>query len=188
MRNLVWGIILVTIGTLLLLDNLEIVDFGEVVSHFWPLILILWGANILLRRKQHQTMASAHDQEQIENELIHESNIFGDTSVKVTSQTFKGGSISSVFGDSELDLSASVFADGEHELRLHSVFGNLFITLPKDAAVSVSGNSLFGDIVVLGQRKGGFASDIHYAPEQYDSAPKRLKISFSKVFGNLRIS
>jgi uncharacterized membrane protein HdeD (DUF308 family) len=38
---LIWGILLITLGVLFLLK----VDIWYVLAHFWPVILILWGAH-----------------------------------------------------------------------------------------------------------------------------------------------
>ncbi len=37
---LIWGILLITLGVLFLLK----VDIWYVLAHFWPVILIIWGA------------------------------------------------------------------------------------------------------------------------------------------------
>jgi hypothetical protein len=42
--SLVWGIILIALGTIFLLDRLGI-DAWDVVWRFWPAILILWGGS-----------------------------------------------------------------------------------------------------------------------------------------------
>jgi len=41
--TLVWGILLITLGVLFLLN----VNIWYVLAHFWPVILILWGAHKL---------------------------------------------------------------------------------------------------------------------------------------------
>ena len=38
-----WGLIIMVVGVLLLLQQMDKLDFGDVVSRFWPLILILVG-------------------------------------------------------------------------------------------------------------------------------------------------
>jgi hypothetical protein len=38
-----WGIIIILLGVLLLLDQLDKLDFGWVISRYWPLLLILVG-------------------------------------------------------------------------------------------------------------------------------------------------
>lgn len=45
-NSLVWGIILIVFGVLFLLDQFNI-DIWDSVWRFWPVILIIWGANKL---------------------------------------------------------------------------------------------------------------------------------------------
>jgi uncharacterized membrane protein HdeD (DUF308 family) len=40
---LIWGILLITLGVLFLLN----IDIWYVLAHFWPVILIVWGAHKL---------------------------------------------------------------------------------------------------------------------------------------------
>ncbi|HCN83039.1 MAG TPA: hypothetical protein DIT07_05375 [Sphingobacteriaceae bacterium] len=50
-EKLVWGLILVSIGTILLLDNLGVIDFyWRVIWHYWPVVLILSGINMVFSR------------------------------------------------------------------------------------------------------------------------------------------
>jgi hypothetical protein len=44
--SLVWGIILIALGTVFLLDRLGL-DAWDAVWRFWPVILIVWGASKL---------------------------------------------------------------------------------------------------------------------------------------------
>ena len=58
-NSLVWGIILIIIGCIILLEQLNI-DVFEHVWRFWPVILIVWGANKLWlglkeRNERHET-------------------------------------------------------------------------------------------------------------------------------------
>jgi hypothetical protein len=51
MRNfsrIIWGLILVVVGVLLLLDKLHYIqfDFGDFLHTWWPLILIVIGLGI----------------------------------------------------------------------------------------------------------------------------------------------
>lgn len=42
-----WGLLLVVVGGLLLLDRMHTLDFGDLVSRYWPVIFILIGLSIL---------------------------------------------------------------------------------------------------------------------------------------------
>jgi hypothetical protein len=50
--SLFWGIALIAIGALFLLDRFDVANFGFVIRRFWPLFLIAMGASKLLRRGQ----------------------------------------------------------------------------------------------------------------------------------------
>lgn len=45
-NSLVWGVILIAVGVLFLLQQLNI-DIFDQVWRFWPVILIIWGADKL---------------------------------------------------------------------------------------------------------------------------------------------
>lgn len=187
MRNLFWGIVLITFGVLFLLDNLGYADFSELIHDYWPLILIVWGFSLLTHKKSPPHHQAKDISQQVSSDLLHQSNVFGDILTKINSQDFKGGSLSTVFGDCDVDLSAAIFAEGEHELRIHSVFGDSLLIIPKDAAVSVTANSVFGDLIILGKHKGGFSPDLQSISAPYPDSTKRLKIIISKVFGDVKV-
>jgi hypothetical protein len=44
--SLVWGIILITVGVLFLLQSLDI-HVWDFVARMWPVVLIIWGASKL---------------------------------------------------------------------------------------------------------------------------------------------
>ena len=43
-----WGLVLIVIGGLLLLDQMDRLDFGELIHQYWPAIFILIGLAILI--------------------------------------------------------------------------------------------------------------------------------------------
>ncbi len=54
--RVIWGILLLFIGGVLLLDNFNIIDFyWRNVWSFWPVFLIILGINILFNRNNSQT-------------------------------------------------------------------------------------------------------------------------------------
>jgi len=47
-RNVFWGVILIVVGVLFILQNLHVVDFEWVrLWRLWPVLLVLWGISIL---------------------------------------------------------------------------------------------------------------------------------------------
>jgi predicted membrane protein len=187
MRQIFWGIVLMVIGFLFLLDNLGYADAWHIISNYWPLILIVIGLSLIMRKRSTPQEIHIQGASKIDSDLLHQSNVFGDINIKTTSSDFTGGSLSTVFGDCDIDLSSASFAEGEHELRIHSVFGDSLIILPEGAAVTISANSVFGALRVLDKQKGGFSSNLETTTPAYDSNSRRMKIIISKVFGDVKV-
>jgi Domain of unknown function (DUF5668) len=55
-ERIIWGVLLLFIGGVLLLDNLNVIEFyWRNVWGFWPVFLIIGGVNLLLNRNGSQT-------------------------------------------------------------------------------------------------------------------------------------
>src|SRR5579862_6374291 len=175
MRNLFWGLILVSFGVLMLLDNLGVADFGDLMRQFWPVLLIFWGVAVLMRKKRQTYVYPTPGQPPYTTtaadgsvppppsppppspdpmgvpygmDVVHRSEVFGDLNAAISSQNFKGGSVSTIFGDTFLDLSKATIGEGNHVLNVHSIFGDSHIILPPNAAVSISASGFFGEMHV----------------------------------------
>ena len=190
-----WGIALIVIGAVLFLGNYYDLDVGRLIHTWWPLFLVVWGVLLILRhnsqgRSQEAMPASGTSSPESQSgpmaqEHILQSSVFGDTNVRISSQSFKGGTISTVFGDSVIDLSNAGLSDGEQMLKVSGVFGNTTITLPRDMAFSATVNTVFGDAQVIEQKKEGLSSSISFQVPEYASATKKLRIHSSQVFGDI---
>jgi predicted membrane protein len=188
-------LILIALGVLLLLDKLGIAEFGEIISTYWPIILILVGLRMFFRygRSHHEaglspdaTVFSGSTQEST-GTTISSSNVFGDVDTKITSKEFRGGSISNTFGDMNVDLAEIQLAEGEQTLKLDGVFGDLHVLVPKDIEIFVTTHSVFGDVRVLGNVKTGFGQQISYSTPNYAGATKKLRIISNQVFGDVKV-
>lgn len=193
-----WGIILIAIGVLMLLDNMYVVDFGEILHTYWPIIFIIWGLSMIGRRSSSARFVSDPLPGKVDGatatvypgsdvDQLSSSTVFGDYRVSVQSKSFAGGTVSTTFGDTDIDLMNAQIAEGEHTLKLDGVFGNTWVHLPKDMAFAVVANTTFGDTRVNDQRKGGISSSLDYTSPDYPLAARRLRILVSRVFGDVTI-
>lgn len=187
-------LILITLGVLLLLDKLGIAEFGDIISTYWPLILILVGLRMFFRYGRSESQAGVpHDAifsgttQESAATTISSSNVFGDVDMKITSTDFHGGSISNVFGDMNIDLSEIQLAEGEQTLKLDGVFGDMHVLVPKNIEVYVTAHSVIGDMRVLGNVKSGFGQQISYTTPNYPGATKKLRLITNQVFGSAKI-
>lgn len=54
--RIIWGVLLLFIGTIFLLENFDIIDFyWSAIWRFWPVLLIILGINFLFNSKNSQT-------------------------------------------------------------------------------------------------------------------------------------
>lgn len=194
-RSYIGALILITLGILFLLENFGLADVGDLIGTFWPVILIIIGLSVLLRRHQVPPMAHMPSGQQhssgaaqtFDTSMLNNSSVFGDIDMKIVVPGFRGGMVSCVFGDVNLDLSEVLLADGEHLLKLDGVFGGLHLLLPKDLAVFVTARAVFGDVKVLGNTRGGIGQELTYTSPNYADAPKKLRVYANQVFGDVRI-
>ncbi len=194
-RPYLGALILITLGVLFLLDNLGVANFGDIISTYWPVILILVGVRIFFR--YGRGMSGTHVQPDItitsgttqesNASTISNSNVFGDVDLKVSAKDFRGGTISNTFGDMNIDLSEIQLAEGEQFLKIDGVFGDLHVLVPKDIELYVTTHSLFGNVRVLGNVKSGFGQEISYSSSNYAGAGKKLRIVSNQVFGDVKV-
>lgn len=54
--NIFWGSTLLVFGILFLLENLDLleIDFSDLISTYWPVMLIIGGISILFNKKSSQ--------------------------------------------------------------------------------------------------------------------------------------
>ena len=126
-RRIFWGLIIIIIGVLLLLNNIDAFDLGDFIADFWPVLLILLGLRLILRTK-HDEETSSHvvkDRDIVaESNEAYYSNVFGDFDVAIISKDFQSGKINNVFGDAEVDLTNLDITSGEKKLNISGVFGD----------------------------------------------------------------
>ena len=182
MRTFYGGIALVVFGVLLLFDNLGYADIGDILSDYWPLILIALGASILARRTSEERAKETAGAPP--GDLVHASRLLGDVRLRVGSRSFRGGSVSTFLGDAHIDLSAAGIGEGSHELRVHCVFGNSTIVVPHGMPYSVTANATFGALDLPGVRRSGFANRAHVASEAFGTTHGRLTIMVDHLAGD----
>ncbi len=49
--SMTFGIVLILLGVLFLMDNFYLIDFGNLLSDYWPVILIIIGVNIIFKHR-----------------------------------------------------------------------------------------------------------------------------------------
>ncbi len=196
-----WGLALIIIGALFLLQNFDMMDVGDFISTFWPLILVIIGVKILYNHRQGantsvevievQPAGTATDQTgayfSTSEGRLNISNIFGDIDRVIVSDDFSGGSVNNVFGDIRLDLTGIKMRQNIAKIYVSGVFGDILINTPKDIAISVKSNVTAGDITVRSQKRDGLFVDVIFKDPRFDEAEFKIYINCSMVFGSINV-
>jgi lia operon protein LiaF len=192
----VWGLILIAIGALFLLQNFDFLDAGEIISDFWPLILVAFGIKMLMdhRRGDREEEVIFTSQPEPDSkssgdfsDRITQSNVFGDMNLRFKSSSFQGGTVSNVFGDIHVDLTSVIPAEPEGKLYINGIFGDIVVHLPQGVALKLRANVIAGDLNARNNRRDGLFPALEIQDENYATAEKRLFIQCSMIFGSVNI-
>ena len=168
------GTILILIGGVFLLSRIFELSFN--VMHLgWPLILIIIGVLILVKRSPGNMFPMRMhrmNSQNLDEGFIHEENIFSGGKQRVMHQVFRGGHINCIFGGSEVDLTQATLAEGVSELEVNTIFGGVTLIVPADWKVQLKMTSIMG----------GFADKRSYVKESSDPS-RMLIIKGSTIFG-----
>lgn len=192
-----FGLILILIGSLILLKNLEIIDFNvsKIIFSF-PMFLLLigtlvivnskkmvfgwlifgfgfvlmlervipefhiskgilisiviigFGLYIILKNKNNEGGSKIFNtkSESFNKDSIDDVSIFGGGEKTYFSESFKGGSITAIFGGAEIDLTKCKLAEGDNVLEIFALFGGAEIHVPKEWNVLVDVVPIFGGV------------------------------------------
>jgi len=153
----IWGITLLTIGALLVLENLGIAHIR--FDTIWPLIIIGVGVLMIWQAAGPRTRPDGTTKPpwpEIFNRWSRTGSpdadfngiaILGGFKRRITSKKFKGGSVLSVMGGFQIDLRQADMEGDSATIEAMSFMGGGEIKVPDDWLVSMEGISLFGAFV-----------------------------------------
>ena len=136
------GWTLIIVGIIFQLTTLHIVSW-HFIGRLWPVILIIIGIGILLKRSSSDSCCGKDFTESSEDTLEFDA-IFSGTEKQVTSQKFRGGEISAIFGSIKLDLRNAKIAPEGCNLTADAIFGSIEIYVSPDVTVNLKGSQILG--------------------------------------------
>lgn len=139
-QNIRVGFLLIGLGIFFSLDHLF--DIRVNVFDLWPLVFIVAGLYIISRSKNSKNFDPSENS--FNSDMVEDTAIFGGGDRVVTSQNFQGGTLTAVFGGSNIDLTSSRLAEGEHVIDVFYMFGGSKIRIPQDWNVQVNVTGIFG--------------------------------------------
>jgi hypothetical protein len=135
------GAILMGLGTLILLNKLDVVDVG--VRELWPLFIVLAGLGILMRGGKPPKGRNNQPGDEVRGERFSEFAVLSGLSPQVSSSSFKGGEARAFMGGLEIDLRDSDI-DGEAIIEVFAMMGGIEIKVPPNWSVNAEITPIMG--------------------------------------------
>ncbi len=185
-----FGFIVGTIGVLLLLQHLGKITWS--IWSLWPLLLVLIGLSIIWggfgrhpRRMRFERRymgtgpfggdAGAGPARQVDpDSVLQISSVFGGNERLVTSQDFRGGTISTIMGGCDIDFRQASMTVEEATIDVSIVFGGVQLRIPEDWKVVTRLSTFMGGVDDRSRKPVG-------------DGKKTLVITGSLVFGGFEI-
>jgi predicted membrane protein len=140
----VLGGILTTLGVIFLLPRIfPQIDYdgGIVIA----IIMIAFGILIIFKKRHSHCEHSGFGMESnINKDKIDDVAIFGGGTRIVYSDNFQGGSVTAIFGGSEINLINCKLAEGDNVIDVLTVFGGTTLIVPKEWNVALNVTSILG--------------------------------------------
>jgi predicted membrane protein len=158
-NNKVLGIIMTGIGAVLTLPRVfpDIDIDGKLIA---GIIIIALGIEIIFRSTGYRSKSFlSKTGERISNDYVDDVAIFGGGEKVISSNNFKGGNITAIFGGSQIDLTACKLADGNNVLNITAIFGGSTIIVPRVWHVLLTVTPLFGGFSNKFRREPNFVID-----------------------------
>jgi predicted membrane protein len=142
-KDSLFGVILIVVGGGNIIARYFHKSFYDVIYEYWPFLIIALGIFIVLK-----TFGSgkSNEQEIIEAEdyFLDAFSIFGNNDKYIKSKSFKGGKLTSLFGELKINLAESDIQESPQELDILTLFGASEILIPSDWEVILKTTTIFG--------------------------------------------
>lgn len=159
-RHFYWGLILVGLGVLFLLNNLNVIDFT--FKNLWPIFLIILGFAIIKGSFfRHKHIIRFHHKDKngeqgsmgtccpgisrdVDSDYINVSAILGGVEYRFSNKQLKGGKATAIMGGCEIDLRDADMEEGSIVLDTFAFWGGIEIRIPTDWQVVMRGTPILG--------------------------------------------
>jgi len=174
--GLMTGGILVVVGGLFLADT-----FGLIVlswADFWPLVLIGAGVLMLWSRlaPPQFKLPNTNTVSGTREGTLNEAAVFGGGQRKVTTDDFRGGNVTAIFGGVEIDLRRAGMRGDSAAINVTSLFGGIVLRLPENWIAVTQVVAIFGGL-----------SNKSLEPSADMPGVKRLYIKGAALFGGVEV-
>ncbi|WP_404408584.1 cell wall-active antibiotics response protein LiaF [Jeotgalibacillus malaysiensis] len=206
-RGILSGLIFSVYGGLLTAAFFsEDIAFGySDIWRLWPLLLIGFAISLITKRSSIQfsygepRMGGRKEVNQhgdhrektfrFENKT-HVKHAMSIGNEKFTSENWalENMKLNKSVGNYVFDLKKAFISEGETQLDVSVRIGNIKMTVPEELSVHIISNVAVGENVLFNERTDGtHARTLHFRSEDYETAPKKVKVILDVNVGSIRI-
>jgi hypothetical protein len=98
--NRAWGVILVVVGAIFLLNNLDVTHLR--FADMWPVAIIAVGLILIWGALKPPVVVNSSGSDNISPDMFNATAIFGGIERRIKSQAFRGGRATCIFGGAEI--------------------------------------------------------------------------------------
>jgi hypothetical protein len=168
------GGVLIGVGGLFLADTLGFLNLSW--ADFWPLVLIGAGLLMLWSRLAPPQAGIPRIPSEAREGVLNEAAIFGGVDRKVTTDDFRGGHITAMFGGVEIDLRRAGMRADSAVIDVNCMFGGVVLKIPQNWIAVAQVAAIFGG---LGNKS--------VEPNADAPGVKRLFIKGAAIFGGVEV-
>ena len=166
------GGIAIALGSIKLLDNLDIIDVSSKL--YAPILLIALGVAFLVCNLKGDDVRK--DGEVTVLPTIHPMVVFGGIVQRVDSQEFEGGEMLALFGGVEIDFRKAKMRNNIAMIEANAIFGGCSLKVPENWTVEIQGTGAFG----------GY-EDKTIPPRDGEGPVQKLVLTGNAVFGGISV-
>jgi predicted membrane protein len=137
------GTLLIAFGALLLLNTFEVFEFS--IIGLWPLFLILFGANMLVRNASRRSVSEG-EYEPSQDSEFDDFAFLGGVKRSIRSLAFRGGSASAFMGGVDIDLTDARMQGERAVINVFAMMGGVVLRVPEDWVVQSNVTALMGGV------------------------------------------
>lgn len=169
LRNIVGPVLLIGVAVGWQLVALDYATVEEVTA-FWPVLLIAFGASIILGQVRNRRRPES------DRSFSSGFAAFGGVEKRNTAKSFSGGDLTAIFGGIELDLRDATVADPPAYVNAVAIFGGVEIIVPREWNVQM-------DVLPV---LGGASDERPRSADQHDRVD--LVVSGFAAFGGVTLT
>jgi len=187
------GLVILLLGLLFLLRNIDVVDVGisEIVRTYWPLVLIALGIGLIsvlqkLRRKFR--LEKERVEPEVEGGEIGITRKFGSYDFDFRNKELRSGKIELAFGEAKIDIRDAIIPEGNNVLRILSKMGSVKIRANREQPLMIQAKVFMGDARIFESHQSGFSPEVEYKSDTFETSPSKLTLQIKQSMGEVVVS